>query len=513
MSLLSAIAVTPRPGRRSGGSVPPPPDDDTGTGGGGSGGGGGGSGGAGEIHLFVVAGQSNATGLARDDGGAVFPEGTLDFGPDGWGPVGSRLYHGPWEEDFTIMRPDPDATFGFARQFAIDHAAAHPGVTLAFVGVADGATGFGDGHWNPGDGRYAAAVARINAAMAARPAGAELKGILWMQGERDGTDGAWRAAYAEALAAFVPAFRADIDGADDTTPFVAGGLFRLGARFQTGIQRVIQSLPNTIAFTGYADPSVPAEPGAEPDGVHLAAVGQRQFGTAYLAAFGAARDNGALARTGSASVGAVAYRDAGGSTSETIAALDIGTPAPDRVVVVALHTRGSYNTRPLSVTLAGRPMHLVVGGSTGSNVAGVSLFHAHVPEGATADLELRYSASPRGDQHGVSAIAVYGTRLHPAGPRGWDAAGASSGTTLSMTVDVRAGDVVLGAATLLAAPSPLGAVFDLSGPAAANDLGKNCAGVLAAEVVPADAAGRPVTVTSDVGVNSARAQVLVLRPT
>ena len=210
-------------------------------------------------HVFVVAGEANASGRAPEDNLQSFPATARQWGASGsWTALGSRLFHGPWETN-AVDALGAGANFGWARAFANAYAAANPGNPVYLIGVAREGSGLANGQWSPGNPAYVAALARINAALAAAPGNAALKGILWHQGESDSqSQPAWDG-YAAALAQLVANLRAGIVGASASTPFVAGGHFPSSSHYHAKIQAATQALPNAIAFTGYADPSVPQE--------------------------------------------------------------------------------------------------------------------------------------------------------------------------------------------------------------------------------------------------------------
>jgi len=392
--------------------------------------------------IFVVIGQSNAVGYAADDGGAGYPAGTRQFTDAGaWADIGSRLDHGSWE---TVAG---STQFGFARQFAIDYAAAHPSAVIHMVGAADGGTGFISGDWNKGNTHYTNAVARINAAVAAAPAGATVKGILWHQGESDKGS----ATYEADMLQFVDDIRTDIIAATVSTPFVTGGHFPAGTYWDENIQKTHQALPSLRAFVGYADPSSPAEATLF-DGVHLDAASARNFGSAYHIALTQAETNTSVTPSGSITTGAPVYSDLTLGANWTATGVNIGAAAADRRVIAAIGYRDSaYLPLPIAVTIGGIAASRVVIQST-SRTSGtnVSLFSASIPEGATADVSVTFAGAP--DQAGVVLLPVYGARGPIAGTAGFGYAsgGAGYGTSISTVVDAQAGDLIFAASGSLA---------------------------------------------------------------
>ena len=307
------------------------------------------------VHILIVAGQSGASGRAVDDFVDAWPAGVLEWSAnDGWEPVGSRLFQGPWEAGRSIAVGDAGtANFGWARSFAAAYAAANPGVTLLMVGVADGGKGFVNNDWNKGNPSYDQAVARCNAAIAAAPAGATVEGILWHQGENDAQSPAGRTAFKGAFDQFIADFRADITGTSATTPFVTGGHFPGTSYYQDAIQTVHQSLPNRIPYTGYADPSSPTE-ALTFDGVHLNAASNRNFGPQYFKALTTAKANTTLGGGGAITLGTMVGASMTASASSgSVAGVAIGAAAADRLVLIGIGYRSTFQVTPKSVQIGG----------------------------------------------------------------------------------------------------------------------------------------------------------------
>ena len=87
-------------------------------------------------HVFVVAGDSVASGRAPETDAEVFPSGARHWAAsNAWEPPGSRLHHGPWETG-AVARPDASANFGWARAFANAYPAANPGEALRMAAQA-----------------------------------------------------------------------------------------------------------------------------------------------------------------------------------------------------------------------------------------------------------------------------------------------------------------------------------------------------------------------------------------
>lgn len=465
-------------------------------------------------HIFVVAGQSNSVGRAADDGGD-FPAGVMEWrSDDTWGAIGSRLSHGAAEPE-AIARPATGANFGFARAFAASYLAENPGVTLRLIGAGRGGTGFEDDEWNPGDAVYAQAVARVNAALAAAPAGSVLKGILWHQGEADAKTPAARAGYASALSSFVTAFRTDITWATADTPIVMGGHFLnvTGTYDTSAIQNAVQAMPNTHAFTGYADPSSPVEATLS-DGLHLDAESAIRFGAQYHAGFKAAEANTSLSQGGVITTGALARHDLPASVTAQVSNVALGTPAADRQIVLALVVRGNFGPQPLSVQVGGVDMMRMGFPSHGNSMCGLTLFTGLVPDGTSGDVDVNFDSIPRSGQLGFVALPVYGARAGLARPAGF-ARRLEAGTghnALSLDVDAAAGDLVFAASGSLSGPATT-ASFDLDTTSTAPIAAGNMAIHAGWSVQPAGpAVTRAITCSYAAPVQVPSLHALVMRP-
>lgn len=235
-------------------------------------------------HVIGLAGQSNMQGGADFDGGAGWPEGTVQWGRNGADdgeivPAAGNLQHqGGYGAD----------KMSLAIEFAIDYLATRPGVRLLFVPGAEGGTSYVASDWNKGDAAYEDFVARMNAVFAANP-GFVLAGILWQHGESDAQN-AGGSTYAANLDQMIADMRADIVRADATTPFSIGGIapdvaddgasHLAVAEAQTGVG-------GRLAYTAHA-----AATGlATYDGVHFDAASLRTIGGRHASALAAAALN------------------------------------------------------------------------------------------------------------------------------------------------------------------------------------------------------------------------------
>ena len=460
-----------------------------------------------ETHLFIVAGQSNAAGRAPDDGEPYFPAGSIEYGAaNTWSATNKRLYHSLLEAANAT-----DANFGFARQFAIDYAAANPGVTLGLIGVAKGGTGFYFNNWNKGNPEYAQAIARIAAALAAAPSGSVLKGILWHQGENDGQDSIAQNAFAAALTQFISDFRGDIAGGANL-PFVLGG-HAYGAQYYNPItHRAIQAIPNTILRTGYAPADVPRN-ATLADTIHYDAPSQRSLGARFAIAWAEAEANTSLGGASTITTGTLVRTNLVAGASQTVTSLGLGTPAAGRLIIVGLQGRnGSFGTYPVSASIAGVPLKRFASPNTGNGRNGTTLFYAVIPSGTTGDLAVTWSAATVASQAACFVLPVYGARPHLAGQGAFNMEGGGNGygATITTSIDVRAGDLIVALCSAQQTSVPTGNLnLGFSNNAA---LGANVTMVVGYELASA-AATRAVTCSfGGVTVNNPCFTVLALRP-
>jgi len=230
-------------------------------------------------HVFLLAGQSNMVGRASYDGGPKYPAVARQVARSPGGLSGAAEGAVVTIDGATQLDHVPTTSageMGLAMQFAIDYAAANPGVDLVFLPEADGGTGFQGGHWTVDgtDNQYDWAVTRANALFAANPT-FQFKAILWHQGEVD----AGNPDYADQLDALIEGFRADIAAASPDTPFILGQLLN-----RTGtIQTIIADTPNRVEATAVVD----SEGLSGIDTQHFDAASLRTLGSRYASAYAA----------------------------------------------------------------------------------------------------------------------------------------------------------------------------------------------------------------------------------
>jgi len=242
---------------------------------------------SGEVHVFLLAGQSNMVGRASFDSGTGYPSGTLQY-PQ---PTGYPTY-----TDTTTIAATPPldhwdenpGSMGLALQFTIDYAAA-TGATVVLIPAADGGTGFVDNNWNPGNIRYEHAVDATNALMAANPDWI-FKGILWHQGERDNSNSNFKVQ----LHRMIQQMREDITVADQNTPFILGELLAGGSQ-TTALNSGV--LTNTPTYN-YRTALVSSASLTSYDNLHFDSASLRTFGTRYRTDFSGLSNPYPTAETG-----------------------------------------------------------------------------------------------------------------------------------------------------------------------------------------------------------------------
>ncbi|MEP5760248.1 MAG: sialate O-acetylesterase [Litoreibacter sp.] len=244
-------------------------------------------------HVFLLAGQSNATCRAAFDGGVDWPSNVYQM--ERWHPlepVDSQPIENlvPPNEASLLPASRPlhhhyrttPEQFGWALQFSLDYLAMHPGIDVVLIPCARGATGFSDMRWRPGDDLYEDAVLRSNTLLTTHPEFL-FQGILWHQGERDANEEMSSSQYTSHLDAMIAGMRADIEAAVEDTPFILGEMlpsYVEQAPERQAIQTVIQDTPNRINQTSV----VVADGTQGSDTVHFNAESMRLIGARYASA-------------------------------------------------------------------------------------------------------------------------------------------------------------------------------------------------------------------------------------
>ena len=227
-----------------------------------------------EVHLFLLAGQSNMAGR-----GEVTPErrlpitGVMALQQDGsWGPAVDPLH---WDKAV--------AGVGLARSFAEAYREIHPGVTVGFIPAACG--GSPVEVWTEGayflpskSYPFDDAVARTRAVMHR----GELKAILWHQGEAD-SQPARVVHYEKRLKDLFAKFRREFGLKN--LPIVVGQLGQFEGKVVSEARREVNLIHQRVAAADDFAAFVTAE-GLTPksDMVHFDAASLDEFGRRYAKA-------------------------------------------------------------------------------------------------------------------------------------------------------------------------------------------------------------------------------------
>jgi hypothetical protein len=224
------------------------------------------SAGAGDLEVFVLAGQSNMAGRgAVDADSAREIPGVLAWDRESrWGPARDPLH---WD------KPEI-AGVGLGQNFA--NVLAEGKRTIGLVPCAFGGSALWE--WMPGEKHYDEAVRRTRAALAA---GGRVAGVLWHQGEADAGDETRARTYGERWLRFVNAIRKDLNTPD--LPVVVGELGRFfRAPHVEEIKTQLACLPLRASRVGF----VPSEGlSHKGDEVHFDAASLREFGRRYAHAW------------------------------------------------------------------------------------------------------------------------------------------------------------------------------------------------------------------------------------
>ena len=230
--------------------------------------------------VFPLIGQSNMQGRDTFDNGAEYPSGTLQYNQSSTLVVAtSPLNHFPENEI--------PGSMGLALQFTIDYKAANPNHTVVLVPLAVPGTSFrdqenGSPRWGVGEALYNNAVNRINQLFTENP-DFELGAFLWHQGEGD-----WPATstYIASLTAQISGMRDEVTAADETTPYILGGLSSDSSIFDD-VAGLIATIPDLVSYTAFA----PSTGLTTVDNVHFDAASLRTLGSRYYTALGRAADH------------------------------------------------------------------------------------------------------------------------------------------------------------------------------------------------------------------------------
>ncbi len=218
-------------------------------------------------ELYLLIGQSNMAGrgpIELQDEVAV--EGCELFrNPGDWVPAANPLnLFSTIRKDVVYQNLNPG--YGFSQRMR----ELRPDLSLGLVVNARGGTAIRE--WAKGTTYYNDAVSRTKAAIADN---GRLAGILWHQGE---SDGSFTNSYMGKLSNLIANLRFDLDAPD--LPFIAGLVEMDEANYPgtpRAINEIIIQLPNVVSNTAVAS-SVGLE---TIDGTHFDSAGQRELGRRY----------------------------------------------------------------------------------------------------------------------------------------------------------------------------------------------------------------------------------------
>lgn len=191
-----------------------------------------------EVHLFLLAGQSNMAGRGEVTPDRVAPiPGVMALQRDGsWGPALDPIH---WDKAV--------AGVGLARSFARAYLRDHPGVTIGFIPAACG--GSPVEAWTPGyffkatgSFPYDDALARVRAVQDR----GVLKGVLWHQGEADSRPER-AGGYEARLTDLFARLRRDLDAPE--LPILVGQLGRFPGKDWTEGRTKVDQVHQAIAVT------------------------------------------------------------------------------------------------------------------------------------------------------------------------------------------------------------------------------------------------------------------------
>jgi len=229
----------------------------------------------GNLHLFLLAGQSNMAGR-----GGVEPR---DREPHPRVLALSR--NGEWQPAIDPIHFDkPCAGVGPGRAFARVLAEANESVTVGLIPCAAGGSPISTwqpgGYWEQTRSRpYEDAVARVRRATE----DGVLKAVLWHQGESDATP-ELAEGYAASLRELIARLREDLG--DRCLPFVIGQLGRFDGKPWSPEREEVNRAHIAVAEEDPAAVFVSSEGLTSiGDRVHFDAASQREFGRRYAAAY------------------------------------------------------------------------------------------------------------------------------------------------------------------------------------------------------------------------------------
>lgn len=179
--------------------------------------------------------------------------------------------------------PQVAASIGFALPFARDYYHPNVGADVLLLPCGVGNTGYMDNRWNPGNDLYNRLESTIAAALAQHPNGT-LKGILWMQGERE-CDVPWtELQYSTAFDAMVAGLRATFPDVKIVVGGLSPGYVAANVARQPVADAIIDA-PNRLTGVAYADPATPSDITGGSPVAHYTAAQQRSFAARWWSAW------------------------------------------------------------------------------------------------------------------------------------------------------------------------------------------------------------------------------------
>ena len=150
------------------------------------------------MHVFLIAGQSNAQGFGFTEGYPVLRDPRVfRIIKDKIEPAEEPLHHWPEHPWFP---PEKKRGNGSAVPFALELLKEYPDWEIAFVPAAVGGSGIDS--WLPGNENYKRALELIGSA--------KIEAVIWHQGETDSSDPEKARTYREKFLAVINGFRRDL---------------------------------------------------------------------------------------------------------------------------------------------------------------------------------------------------------------------------------------------------------------------------------------------------------------
>jgi hypothetical protein len=259
------------------------------------------------FDVWVTAGQSNGEGNGKpvDLKFDYTDPRILNYSP-GIETYSNKLVIAEYN-CLNILGQTTTEQIGFPVQFAKEYLAENPDRRVVLLTCCLGNTGFSSNHWKVGDPLYNTVVQHVNNFLSLYP-DAELKGILWHQGERDHDNNLPPETYRTYLEEMVVGMRGAIAGAVDV-PFICGDYSPEWAGWSStkyDMQLVNKAITNRLPYTGHVE-SVGLFGNSGGDVIHFNAASQRELGRRYYKAWKYARTNKLSTPASITGISAIAY--------------------------------------------------------------------------------------------------------------------------------------------------------------------------------------------------------------